>query len=167
MIESGHARVAKAFILYREQRRRARSTKDILLDIVNTMDGYLKQSDWRVNENSNVSYSLGGLILYNSGAITANYWLDNIYSHEISEAHRNGEIHIHDLPCSRILRRVVPAAAYCRGFGGVRGKISSKPAKHLSTLIQQMVNFLGILQNEWAGAQAFSSFDTIWRRLYG
>jgi len=161
MIESGHARVAKAFILYREQRRRARSTKDILLDIVNTMDGYLKQSDWRVNENSNVSYSLGGLILYNSGAITANYWLDNIYSHEISEAHRNGEIHIHDLSmfsgyCAGwSLRQLI-----AEGLGGVRGKISSKPAKHLSTLIQQMVNFLGILQNEWAGAQAFSSFDT-------
>jgi anaerobic ribonucleoside-triphosphate reductase len=161
LIESGHARVAKAYILYREQRRRARSTKDILLDIVNTMDGYLKQQDWRVNENSNVSYSLGGLILYNSGAITANYWLDNIYPHEIAEAHRNGEIHLHDLSmfsgyCAGwSLRQLI-----AEGLGGVKGKISSKPAKHLSTLIQQMVNFLGILQNEWAGAQAFSSFDT-------
>jgi ribonucleoside-triphosphate reductase (formate) len=161
LIESGHARVAKAFILYREQRRRARSTKDVLLDIVNTMDGYLKQQDWRVNENSNVSYSLGGLILYNSGAITANYWLDNIYPHEIAEAHRNGEVHIHDLSmfsgyCAGwSLRQLI-----AEGLGGVKGKISSKPAKHLSTLIQQMVNFLGILQNEWAGAQAFSSFDT-------
>jgi ribonucleoside-triphosphate reductase (formate) len=161
LIESGHARVAKAFILYREQRRRARGTKDILLDIVNTMDGYLKQQDWRVNENSNVSYSLGGLILYNSGAITANYWLDNIYPHEIAEAHRNGEFHIHDLSmfsgyCAGwSLRQLI-----AEGLGGVKGKISSKPAKHLSTLIQQMVNFLGILQNEWAGAQAFSSFDT-------
>jgi len=161
LIESGQARVAKAYILYREQRRRARSTKDILLDIVNTMDGYLKQSDWRVNENSNVSYSLGGLILYNSGAITANYWLDNIYPHEISEAHRNGEIHLHDLSmfsgyCAGwSLRQLI-----AEGLGGVKGKISSKPAKHLSTLVQQMVNFLGILQNEWAGAQAFSSFDT-------
>jgi ribonucleoside-triphosphate reductase (formate) len=161
LIESGHARVAKAYILYREQRRRARTTKDILLDIVNTMDGYLKQSDWRVNENSNVSYSLGGLILYNSGAITANYWLDNIYPHEIAEAHRNGELHIHDLSmfsgyCAGwSLRQLI-----AEGLGGVKGKISSRPAKHLSTLIQQMVNFLGILQNEWAGAQAFSSFDT-------
>jgi ribonucleoside-triphosphate reductase len=161
LIESGHARVAKAYILYREQRRRARTTKDILLDIVNTMDGYLKQSDWRVNENSNVSYSLGGLILYNSGAITANYWLDNIYPHEIAEAHRNGEVHIHDLSmfsgyCAGwSLRQLIS-----EGLGGVKGKISSRPAKHLSTLIQQMVNFLGILQNEWAGAQAFSSFDT-------
>ena len=161
LIENGHARVAKAFILYREQHRRARGTKDILLDIVNTMDGYLKQQDWRVNENSNVSYSLGGLILYNSGAITANYWLDNIYPHEIAEAHRNGEFHIHDLSmfsgyCAGwSLRQLI-----AEGLGGVRGKISSRPAKHLSTLIQQMVNFLGILQNEWAGAQAFSSFDT-------
>ncbi len=161
LIEGGHARVAKAYILYREQRRRARSTNDILLDIVNTMDGYLKQSDWRVNENSNVSYSLGGLILYNSGAITANYWLDNIYPHEIAEAHRNGELHIHDLSmfsgyCAGwSLRQLI-----AEGLGGVKGKISSRPAKHLSTLIQQMVNFLGILQNEWAGAQAFSSFDT-------
>lgn len=97
LIESGHARVAKAFILYREQHRRARSTKDVLLDIVNTMDGYLKQEDWRVHENSNVNYSLGGLILHNSGAITANYWLENIYPREIADAHRNGEIHLHDL----------------------------------------------------------------------
>ncbi len=161
LIENGHARVAKAYILYREQRRRARSTKDILLDIVNTMDGYLKQEDWRVNENSNVSYSLGGLILYNSGAITANYWLENIYPHEIAEAHRNGEIHLHDLSmfsgyCAGwSLRQLI-----AEGLGGIKGKISSKPPKHLSTLVQQMVNFLGVLQNEWAGAQAFSSFDT-------
>ena len=161
LIENGHARVAKAFILYREQRRRARSTKDVLLDIVNTMDGYLKQEDWRVNENSNVSYSLGGLILYNSGAITANYWLENIYPHEISEAHRNGEIHLHDLSmfsgyCAGwSLRQLI-----AEGLGGIKGKISSKPPRHLSTLVQQMVNFLGVLQNEWAGAQAFSSFDT-------
>jgi ribonucleoside-triphosphate reductase len=161
LIENGHAKVAKAYILYREQHRRIRNTKDILLDIVTTMDSYLKQEDWRVNENSNVSYSLGGLILYNSGAITANYWLENIYPHEISEAHRNGEIHIHDLSmfsgyCAGwSLRQLI-----AEGLGGVKGKISSKPPKHLSTLVQQMVNFLGILQNEWAGAQAFSSFDT-------
>jgi ribonucleoside-triphosphate reductase (formate) len=161
LIENGHARVAKAFILYREQHRRVRSAKDILLDIVNTMDGYLKQEDWRVNENSNVSYSLGGLILYNSGAITANYWLENIYTHEIAESHRNGEVHIHDLSmfsgyCAGwSLRQLI-----AEGLGGIKGKISSRPPKHLSTLVQQMVNFMGVLQNEWAGAQAFSSFDT-------
>lgn len=161
LIEQGHARVAKAFILYREQHRRIRTTNDLLLDIANTMDGYLKQEDWRVNENSNVNYSLGGLILHNSGAITANYWLENIYGRDISNAHRNGDIHLHDLSmfsgyCAGwSLRQLI-----AEGLGGVKGKISSRPPKHLSTLIQQMVNFLGILQNEWAGAQAFSSFDT-------
>ncbi len=161
LIDHGHARVAKAFILYREQRRRARSTQDLLLDIKNTMDGYLKREDWRVHENANVNYSLGGLILHNSGAITANYWLENIYTHEIAEAHRNGDFHIHDL---------LMFSGYCAGWslrqliaeglGGVRNKISSRPPRHLSTLVQQMVNFLGVLQNEWAGAQALSSFDT-------
>ncbi len=161
LIESGHARVAKAFILYREQHRRLRSTKDLLLDIKNTMDGYLKQEDWRVNENANVDYSLGGLIMHNSGAITANYWLENIYNHEIAEAYRHGDFHIHDLSmfsgyCAGwSLRQLI-----AEGLGGVRNKISSAPPRHLSTLVQQMVNFLGILQNEWAGAQAFSSFDT-------
>lgn len=161
LIEQGHARVAKAFILYREEHRRIRSTQDMLLDIVTTMDGYLKQKDWRVNENSNVNYSLGGLILHNSGAITANYWLENIYSHDISTAHRNGDFHLHDLSmfsgyCAGwSLRQLIS-----EGLGGVSGKISSAPPRHLSTLVQQMVNFLGILQNEWAGAQAFSSFDT-------
>lgn len=161
LIESGHAKVAKAYIIYREQHRRYRSTHDLLLDISNTMDGYLKREDWRVHENSNVNYSLGGLILHNSGAITANYWLENIYNHDISSAHRNGDFHIHDLSmfsgyCAGwSLRQLI-----AEGLGGVKGKISSKPPKHLSTLVQQMVNFLGILQNEWAGAQAFSSFDT-------
>lgn len=161
LIEQGHAKIAKAYILYREQQRRIRSTKDLVLDIANTMDGYLKKEDWRVQENSNVNYSLGGLILHNSGAITANYWLENIYNHEISSAHRNGDIHIHDLSmfsgyCAGwSLRQLIS-----EGLGKVKGKISSRPPKHLSTLIQQMVNFLGILQNEWAGAQAFSSFDT-------
>jgi ribonucleoside-triphosphate reductase (formate) len=161
LIEQGHAQVAKAYILYREQHRRERNTKDVLLDIVNTMDGYLKQEDWRVHENSNVNYSLGGLILHNSGAVTANYWLENIYSRTISEAHRNGDLHLHDLSmfsgyCAGwSLRQLI-----AEGLGGVKNKISSRPPKHLSTLIQQMVNFLGILQNEWAGAQAFSSFDT-------
>ena len=138
-----------------------RSTKDLVLDIANTMDGYLQKEDWRVKENSNVNYSLGGLILHNSGAITANYWLENIYNHDISSAHRNGDIHIHDLSmfsgyCAGwSLRQLIS-----EGLGKVKGKISSRPPKHLSTLVQQMVNFLGILQNEWAGAQAFSSFDT-------
>lgn len=161
LIESGHAKVAKAFILYREQRRRLRSTRDIVLDIATTMDGYLKQEDWRVQENSNVNYSLGGLILHNSGAVTANYWLENIYNKDISTAHRNGDLHLHDLSmfsgyCAGwSLRQLI-----AEGLGNVKGKISSRPPRHLSTLVQQMVNFLGILQNEWAGAQAFSSFDT-------
>ena len=161
LIENGHARVAKSYILYREQHRKIRSTKNLVLDIANTMNGYLKQEDWRVNENSNVNYSLGGLILHNSGAIIANYWLEHIYTHDISESHRNGEIHLHDLSmfsgyCAGwSLRQLI-----AEGLSGVKNKISSRPPKHLSTLIQQMVNFLGVLQNEWAGAQAFSSVDT-------
>ncbi len=161
LIETGHAKVAKSFILYREQHRKIRSAENLVLDIATTMDGYLKQEDWRVNENSNVNYSLGGLILHNSGAITANYWLENIYTHDIAEAHRNGDMHIHDLAmfsgyCAGwSLRQLI-----AEGLGGVKNKISSRPPKHLSTLIQQMVNFLGVLQNEWAGAQAFSSVDT-------
>lgn len=161
LIEEGHARVAKAFILYREQHRKLRDTENLVLDINGTMNGYLKQEDWRVNENSNVNYSLGGLILHNSGAVTANYWLENIYTHDISDAHRNGDMHIHDLSmfsgyCAGwSLRQLIS-----EGLGGVKHKISSKPPKHLSTLVQQMVNFLGVLQNEWAGAQAFSSVDT-------
>ncbi len=161
LIENGHARVAKSFILYREQHRKIRSAEKLVLDIANTMNGYLKQEDWRVNENSNVNYSLGGLILHNSGAITANYWLEHIYTHDISEAHRNGDMHIHDLSmfsgyCAGwSLRQLI-----AEGLGGVENKISSRPPKHLSTLVQQMVNFLGVLQNEWAGAQAFSSVDT-------
>ncbi len=161
LIENGNAKVAKSYILYREQHRKIRSTENLVLDIASTMDGYLKQEDWRVNENSNVNYSLGGLILHNSGAVTANYWLENIYSHDIAESHRNGEIHIHDLSmfsgyCAGwSLRQLIS-----EGLGGVKNKISSKPPKHLSTLVQQMVNFLGVLQNEWAGAQALSSVDT-------
>jgi len=132
-----------------------------MLDIDSTMDGYLSQMDWRVNENSNVNYSLGGLILHNSGAITANYWLKNIYSKEVADAHRNADFHIHDLSmfsgyCAGwSLRQLIE-----EGLGGIKGKISSKPAKHVYTLVFQIVNFLGIMQNEWAGAQAFSSFDT-------
>jgi ribonucleoside-triphosphate reductase len=161
LMDEGYAGIAKSYILYREQHRRLREAKSLFLDIENTMNGYLNQKDWRVNENSNVDYSLGGLILYNSGSITANYWLNNIYAHDIAEAHRNGDMHIHDLSmfsgyCAGwSLRQLI-----AEGLGGVENKISSNPPRHMQTLIQQMVNFLGILQNEWAGAQAFSSFDT-------
>ncbi|GHV62145.1 anaerobic ribonucleoside triphosphate reductase [Spirochaetia bacterium] len=152
---------AKAYILYRAKHEAMRDAKKLMLDIDSTMDGYLQQSDWRVNENANVNYSLGGLILHNSGSITANYWLKNIYPEEIADAHRNADFHIHDLSmfsgyCAGwSLRQLI-----AEGLGGVSDKITSKPAKHLSTLMQQAVNFLGCLQNEWAGAQAFSSFDT-------
>jgi ribonucleoside-triphosphate reductase len=161
LIEERETAVAKAYILYRARHEAVRDAKALMLDIDATMDGYLKQSDWRVNENANVNYSLGGLILHNSGSITANYWLKNIYSPEIAAAHRNADFHIHDLSmfsgyCAGwSLRQLI-----AEGLGGVPDKITSKPAKHLSTLMQQAVNFLGCLQNEWAGAQAFSSFDT-------
>ena len=161
LIESREAAVAKAYILYRARRESIRDTRKLMLDINTTMDGYLSQSDWRVNENANVNFSLGGLILHNSGTITANYWLKNIYTPAIAEAHRSAAFHIHDLSmfsgyCAGwSLRQLI-----AEGLGGVPDKISSKPARHLSTLIQQIVNFLGIMQNEWAGAQAFSSFDT-------
>jgi ribonucleoside-triphosphate reductase len=161
LIEARETAVAKAYILYRAKHEAIRDARKLMLDIDSTMDGYLKQSDWRVNENANVNYSLGGLILHNSGSITANYWLKNIYTEEIAQAHRNADFHIHDLSmfsgyCAGwSLRQLI-----AEGLGGVPDKISSKPAKHLSTLMQQAVNFLGCLQNEWAGAQAFSSFDT-------
>ncbi|HOF01807.1 MAG TPA: ribonucleoside triphosphate reductase [Spirochaetota bacterium] len=161
LIEERQVALAKAFIIYRAKRAAARSAKQLMLDIDSTMDGYLSQMDWRVNENSNVNYSLGGLILHNSGAITANYWLKNIYSKEVADAHRNADFHIHDLSmfsgyCAGwSLRQLIE-----EGLGGIKGKISSKPAKHVYTLVFQIVNFLGIMQNEWAGAQAFSSFDT-------
>ena len=159
--ESGYFEVAKAYILYRQQHANIRDTKNTLLNYQKVVDDYLKIADWRVKENSTVSYSLGGLILGNSGAITANYWLSEIYDKEIADAHRNTRMHIHDLSM---------LSAYCAGWNlkqlievgisGVGGRIASKPASHLSTLCNQMVNFLGIMQNEWAGAQAFSSFDT-------
>lgn len=161
LVKNNLPNVAKAFILYRDQHAKIRDGEQMILNIRSTMDGYLEQNDWRVNENSNVNYSLGGLILHNSGAITANYWLNNIYDPTIADAHINGDIHLHDLSMF---------SGYCAGWslrdllidglGGVAGKITSKPAKHLSTVVNQMVNFLGILQNEWAGAMAFSSFDT-------
>ncbi|TVR03745.1 MAG: ribonucleoside triphosphate reductase [Spirochaetaceae bacterium] len=161
LILSGHARVAKAYIIYRAHREAVRDTRALMLDIETTMDGYLKQSDWRVNENANVNFSLGGLILHNSGTITANYWLKNVYSPAVADAHRNADFHIHDLSmfsgyCAGwSLRQLI-----WEGLGGIEGKIASKPARHMGTLVQQMVNFLGVMQNEWAGAQAFSSFDT-------
>lgn len=153
--------VVKNYMLYRAQHGKVRKAKQTLLDYKESMDKYLKVQDWRVKENSTVSYSLGGLILANSGAMTANYWLSEVYDQEVADAHRNCDIHIHDLSM---------LSGYCAGWsikqliqeglGGVTGKITSAPASHLSTLCNQMVNFLGILQNEWAGAQAFSSFDT-------
>ena len=161
LITEGEGAVAKAYIIYRARHEAMRDTRKLMLDINTTMDGYLSQSDWRVNENANVNFSLGGLILHNSGTITANYWLKNIYSPEIAQAHQRADFHIHDLSmfsgyCAGwSLRQLIQ-----EGLGGVPDKITSKPAKHLHTLIQQIVNFLGVMQNEWAGAQAFSSFDT-------
>ncbi len=159
--EAGYPDVAKAYILYRKQREKARNISATMLDYKKLVDSYVNALDWRVKENSTVTYSVGGLILSNSGAVTANYWLSEVYDEEIGEAHKDGDIHIHDLSM---------LTGYCAGWslkqliteglGGVNGKITSKPAKHLSTLCNQMVNFLGIMQNEWAGAQAFSSFDT-------
>ena len=161
LIQAGYDDVAKAYILYRRQHARLREMRSTVLDYKTTVDNYVKVSDWRVKENSTVTYSVGGLILSNSGAITANYWLSEIYDDEIANAHRNADIHLHDLSM---------LTGYCAGWslkqlikeglGGVTGKITSAPAKHLSSLCNQMVNFLGIMQNEWAGAQAFSSFDT-------
>jgi anaerobic ribonucleoside-triphosphate reductase len=161
LIEEKQVDIAKAYILYRAKHEALRDTKKLMLDINTTMDGYLFQSDWRVKENANVNFSLGGLILHNSGTITANYWLKNIYTEEIAEAHKNADFHIHDLSmfsgyCAGwSLRQLIE-----QGLGGVPDKITSAPCKHLTTLISQIVNFLGIMQNEWAGAQALSSFDT-------
>ena len=161
LIQAGYVEVAKAYILYRKQREKVRNIKGTMVDYQKVVDDYLKVADWRVKENSTVTYSVGGLILSNSGAVTANYWLSEIYDNEIAEAHRNADIHIHDLSmltgyCAGwSLRQLIK-----EGLGGVPGKITSSPAGHLSTLCNQMVNFLGIMQNEWAGAQAFSSFDT-------
>ena len=161
LIKAGYADVAKGYILYRKQREKIRNMKSTLLDYKDIVDSYVKISDWRVKENSTVTYSVGGLILSNSGAITANYWLSEVYDPEIANAHKNADIHIHDLSmltgyCAGwSLRQLIK-----EGLGGIPGKITSAPAKHLSVLCNQMVNFLGIMQNEWAGAQAFSSFDT-------
>ena len=161
LVQAGYSDVAKAYILYRRQHEKLRDINTTILDYKEIVDNYVNVSDWRVKENSTVTYSVGGLILNNSGAITANYWLSEVYDDEIANAHRNADIHIHDLSM---------LTGYCAGWslkqliqeglGGVTGKITSAPAKHLATLCNQMVNFLGIMQNEWAGAQAFSSFDT-------
>ena len=161
LIRAGYDDVAKAYILYRRQREKMRNMRTTLLDYKALVDSYVKVQDWRVKENSTVTYSVGGLILSNSGAITANYWLSEIYDDEIAQAHKNCDLHIHDMSmltgyCAGwSLRQLIQ-----EGLGGVPGKITSAPAKHLASLCNQMVNFLGIMQNEWAGAQAFSSFDT-------
>ncbi len=161
LIQTGYADVARAYILYRKQHENMRNIKSSMLNYKDLVNNYVKASDWRVKENSTVIYSVGGLILSNSGAITANYWLSEIYDEEIANAHRNCDLHIHDLSM---------LTGYCAGWslkslileglGGIPGKITSSPASHLATICNQMVNFLGIMQNEWAGAQAFSSFDT-------
>ena len=166
LIQSGYGDVAKTYILYRKQREKIRNMKSTILDYKELVDSYVKATDWRVKENSTVTYSVGGLILNNSGAITANYWLSEIYDEEIANAHKNGDFHIHDLSM---------LTGYCAGWslkqliqeglGGVTGKITSKPAKHLASLCNQMVNFLGIMQNEWAGAQAFHHLTPIWPHL--
>ena len=161
LIEEAQVDLAKQFILYRAKHAAVRDAKKLMLNITETMEGYLSGSDWRVKENANVNFSLGGLILHNSGTLTANYWLKNVYPEAIAEAHQNADFHLHDLSmfsgyCAGwSLRQVI-----AEGLGGVSDKITSKPAKHLSTLVNQMVNFLGVMQNEWAGAQALSSFDT-------
>ncbi|MBR5772569.1 MAG: ribonucleoside triphosphate reductase, partial [Clostridia bacterium] len=161
LIQAGYADIAKCYILYRRQREKLRNLKSTILDYKELVNSYVNVTDWRVKENSTVTYSVGGHILSNSGAITANYWLSEVYDDEIANAHKNADIHFHDLSM---------LTGYCAGWslkqliqeglGGVTGKITSAPAKHLATLCNQMVNFLGIMQNEWAGAQAFSSFDT-------
>lgn len=161
LVQAGYADVAKAYILYRKQREKVRNMNSTFLDYRELVNSYVNVDDWRVKENSTVTYSVGGLILNNSGAITANYWLSEVYDEEVAKAHRNADMHIHDLSM---------LTGYCAGWslkqlileglGGIEGKITSSPASHLSTLCNQMVNFLGIMQNEWAGAQAFSSFDT-------
>ena len=161
LIDNQHSQTAKAYIRYRQRRKEVRDAKKTILDVDKTMQEYLGRLDWRVNENSNVGFSLGGLILYVSGKITANYWLNNIYPPEVKEAHINGDFHIHDLSMF---------SGYCagwslkqllmEGFGGVAGQLKTVPPRHFDTVIGQMVNFLGTMQNEWAGAQALSSVDT-------
>ncbi len=161
LMAAGHFRTARAYIVYREQHARLRRDRTNLVDVASSMNEYLSREDWRVRANANQGYSLGGLILNVSGKVTANYWLNEVYSPEIGEAHREADLHIHDLDM---------LAGYCagwslrtllnEGFNGIPGRVEAGPPKHLSSALGQMVNFLGTLQNEWAGAQAFSSFDT-------
>ena len=161
LIDSGYTATARAYIVYREQHTRLRDTRNAMVDVANSINEYLDRSDWRINANANQGYSLGGLILNTSGKVTANYWLSHIYPPEVGQAHRDGDVHIHDLDM---------LSGYCAGWSlktllreglnGVPGKVDATPAKHLGSAVGQMVNFLGCLQNEWAGAQAFSSFDT-------
>jgi ribonucleoside-triphosphate reductase len=161
LVKEGHDKVAKAYILYRKQREQSRSHENVVIEVEKTMGEYLDNLDWRINENANIGYSIGGLILKNSEKITANYWLSHVYPEEIGNAHRNGDYHIHDLGmfspyCAGwSLRQLLE-----EGFNGITGLLQSAPPRHLQSAVNQMVNFLGTLQNEWAGAQAFSSFDT-------
>lgn len=161
LYEAGHKKTLRAYIIYREQHQKLRTDKQTLVDVESSMNEYLQQLDWRVNANANQGYSLGGLILNVSGKVIANYWLNHVYPPEVGEAHRTAALHVHDLDM---------LAGYCAGWSlrtllneglnGVPGKVESGPPKRMSTAIGQIVNFLGTLQNEWAGAQAFSSFDT-------
>lgn len=161
LVKSGHPTTAKVYILYREKRAEARADRNVVVEVEKTISEYLNRLDWRVNANSNQGYSLGGMILNTAGKVTANYWLSHIYPRSVGDAHRNGDYHVHDLDMF---------SGYCagwslralleEGFNGLLGKTESHPPKHLSSAVSQMVNFLGSLQNEWAGAQAFSSFDT-------
>jgi len=161
LLRAGYLRTARAYIAYREQHQRLRKDRRTVLDVAASVDEYLERQDWRVNANANQGYSLGGLILNTSGKVIANYWLSHVYPPEVGAAHRDGSIHIHDLDM---------LAGYCAGWSlrmflheglnGVPGKVEAKPPRHLSSAVGQIVNFLGTLQNEWAGAQAFSSFDT-------
>ena len=161
LVQAGHWRTARAYIVHREQHARLRALRHTLVDVESAMEEYLDQRDWRVNANANQGYSLGGLILNVAGKVTANYWLSNVFAPEAGRAHREGDIHIHDLDM---------LSGYCagwslrqlltEGFNGIPGKVEATPPRHMSAAIGQIVNFLGTLQNEWAGAQAFSSFDT-------
>ncbi|MFQ6067649.1 MAG: ribonucleoside triphosphate reductase, partial [bacterium] len=162
LIEEGHARTAKAYILYRKQHETLRKIKTTFLEVERIVSDYLSQVDWRVRENSNIGYSMSGLLMHVAGSVVTDYTLDRIYPMEVADAHRNGDIHLHDL--------YFGITGYCagwslskllhEGFNGVPGIVESKPAKHLDTALLQMVNFIGTLQNEWAGAQAFNSIDT-------
>ncbi len=161
LFEAGHRQTLRAFVLYRDQHRKLRESRRTTVDVESSVSEYLQRQDWRVNANANQGFSLGGLILNVSGKVIANYWLDHVYAPEVGKAHREADLHIHDLDM---------LSGYCagwslrtllhEGFNGVPGKVESAPPKHLSSAVGQMVNFLGTLQNEWAGAQAFSSFDT-------